>query len=609
MDASGTFELDDLYLNWTKRVKAAPRVVDIALSASREFRTGSVTMRVNVTDEYDPPDDMTLVIEHRLEGHPWYQSLLGPLECKGGVWTTELYLGPEVQVGTYHFRAQVTDRDDMVSDLHISPVTLEVLNNIPTAPEIALGPEAPLRGDVITVTITRSAQDVENMGLAYRFQWYRDGELVTFINGDKVPSDLTAKGQNWSVEVRAFDGDDRGPAATAWVIIGNSPTLTKDQLPDLFFSEDGEAQTLEISPGFADGDGDILTYGVEGTQVNLTVDVDEASGLVTLAPVADWSGEEELTFWASDGDHIARQTVTVNVTPVNDPPRFVEVNGKPYPSGIMVLTVLHGETLVIVYSYNDVEGDLVMLAVDTDDVTLDEFLREIRCTPTDDMVGTVTFTLTLWDLGSPEEKQTLEFQIVVENVNDPPGQPWITEPPDGSRFKVNESFGLAGGCDDPDIRFGQVLTFTWMSNISGALGTGTELDMSLTNVGTHLITLTVSDGEFERSATLTIVIEPIETIVPPPPSPPKEDDGLGLWIPAIVLLAIIGVALAVGASTEPGKYRLGLMFAPLMLRKDEVLDNKTRYALHGIIAEKPGIHYSAIKEEFGLTNGAAAYHL
>ncbi len=610
MDASDTFELDDLFLNWTPRVKAPPRVIDLSLSTESQYRMNPVTLWLNVTDEYDPPDDMDLVVEHRLDGEiGWSQGLVGRMEFIDGVWTAEIVLTAETEVGTYHFKARATDKDGMVSEFFEPPVTLEVMNNIPTAPEISLGPESPFTKDTLTVTITRSAQDVENTGMTYRFYWSRNGILEDTLSTDHVLPEFTYRDQNWSVEVRAFDGDDEGPAAKAWVIIGNSAPYVKAHLPDMTFEEDGEAQTVELSTAFGDPDRDFLVFGVDPPN-NLTVEVVEGTGHVTIAPVADWFGEEEVVFWASDGDLVVRQRMVVNVTPVNDPPRFVEINGKPVASGIMVLTVQHGNTLVITYSYNDVEGDLVMLAVDSDEVTLDDFLREIRFTPDEDMVGTVTFTLTLWDLDSPGDKQTLEFQIVVENVNDPPGVPTITAPPDGSQFEVNETFGLAGRCDDPDIKFGQVLTFTWTSNVSGTLGIGTALDVSLADAGAHLVTLTVSDGEFETSATLTIIIVPKESIAPPPPPPPSgEEEGFALWIPIVVVLALLGVTLAVASFTEPGKYRWGLMLAPLIIKKDEVLDNKTRYALHGIITEKPGIHYSAIKEEIGLSNGEAAYHL
>jgi predicted transcriptional regulator len=117
----------------------------------------------------------------------------------------------------------------------------------------------------------------------------------------------------------------------------------------------------------------------------------------------------------------------------------------------------------------------------------------------------------------------------------------------------------------------------------------------------------VGDGEYERSTTTTVVIVPQETVGPP--SKPVKEEGIDLYVPILIVLVTVGLVLSVALSMEPGKYRLGLLLAPLLIKRDEVLDNKTRYALHGIITEKPGIHYSAIKEEFGLSNGEAAYHL
>jgi predicted transcriptional regulator len=605
LDAGGTFQLDDLYLNWTPRVKGPPRVVDLALSATSAYRTEKITLWVNVTDEYNLPDELTLMVEHQQEGHQnWYKDLISTWACIDGVWTTELYLDPKIQAGMYNFRAWVIDSDDMVSDILEPPVTLEILNNLPTAPEISLSPESPLASDTLTVTITQPASDVENSGIAYRILWYRNGGLVQNLNTDYVPPDYTVKGQNWSVEVRAFDGDDNGPPATAWVIIGNSPVEVGAPLMNPILEEDGPTVTFDLAAGFGDPDEEPLKYGVEEPTGHILVEVDEVTGEVTLSAEVDWSGDEEVTFWASDGESTAQQTVIVMVTSVNDVPRFSEVNGGPVPSGVLVLTIDQGETLVITYSVSDVENDPLLMAVDTNQVYLDEARREIRFTAPNDMVGSLSFSLMVWDIISPMDVHSVAFEIVVENVNDPPGMPSIIAPPDGSKFKVNESFTLEGVCDDPDIQFGQVLEFIWSSNISGPLGTGRSLDISLPDPGIHLLTLTVGDGEFERSVTITLIIEPLQVETPGP-----SEDGFNLMVMTILILVIMGIVLAVGVSTEPGKYRLGLMFAPLVVRRKEVLDNKTRYALHGIIAERPGIHYSAIKEEFGLSNGAAAYHL
>ncbi len=88
------------------------------------------------------------------------------------------------------------------------------------------------------------------------------------------------------------------------------------------------------------------------------------------------------------------------------------------------------------------------------------------------------------------------------------------------------------------------------------------------------------------------------------------DDG---WVPAWLVLVGIGLTMALGlgvvASTEPGRYWLALLLVSVITSKEEVLDNKVRYLLHGIIAERPGIHYTAIKEDLDLSNGVAVYHL
>ena len=82
-----------------------------------------------------------------------------------------------------------------------------------------------------------------------------------------------------------------------------------------------------------------------------------------------------------------------------------------------------------------------------------------------------------------------------------------------------------------------------------------------------------------------------------------------LIIAALCILVFGSVAMVAG--TESGRYRWGLFLGPLTtrLKRDEVLDNKTRHALLGIIIEQPGIHYNAIMREFDLKNGVAAYHL
>jgi hypothetical protein len=558
LDGPGTFGLDDLYVNWTERVRAPPEVVDIGLSSSSVLRTGKVTMWVNVTDEYDPPEELTLKVEHRLEGDPyWSHEMVGALVCTGGVWAVELTVGPTIPIGNYSFRVMTYDKDDMESDVIEALVTLEVVNNIPTAPEIALGPEPALTTSKLSVTITRSARDVEGSGLMYHFKWFRNGNPVPGLASDNVPPEHTSKGQNWSVEVRAFDGDDEGQPATAWVHIGNSPPVAKGPVEDIVIPEDGSDDSLLLAQVFQDPDGGSLDYGIDAMPEHIDVVIEEVTGRVTLTPEADWAGLETVTFWVSDGEFAANQTVLVQVTPVNDAPFFVDDQGVPVTPDMVVVTVDEGQELVLTFFVFDKEGDEVRTKVDSDLVELDKEGLRIILSSEDAVVGTIIFSLTIWDTASPGVTISREYTIQVQNVNDPMEVPRITEPSRGSSFDVNETFTLAGECDDPDVQYGQELEFSWSSNILGDLGTGSSLTLSLAKPGEHLITLTVSDGEFQESRTILVHIEPLE-VEPPPTSPPPSnggDDGddegaipVGVWLIAglvAVVLVIVAVLLVV----------------------------------------------------------------
>ncbi len=139
------------------------------------------------------------------------------------------------------------------------------------------------------------------------------------------------------------------------------------------------------------------------------------------------------------------------------------------------------------------------------------------------------------------------FDVLVHviNINGPPDYPMITSPTDGSRVLVGESVTFDGEFNDPDTVEGQMITVVWTSNVSGELSreTGTSFTGFSTDdlpIGTHRITVTVSDGTYERSASVLLVVEPL-----PPKVEPRVDEGwsdyvlLALLFIAIVLLVIV----------------------------------------------------------------------
>ncbi len=540
---SGGAAVDEAWLNWTWRTKQAPRVMGMEMSPSSVMRMDGATLTVEVMDELDDAEDLELVVQHRYNGSAeWDTGMFGPLSFIDGAWSVGLQTDELTLTGTYDFRAQVTDLEDMSSDWFEAYSLLEVKNHIPTAPEVEILPAAPMSVEDLTVNVIRSATDIDGRRLSYRFRWSRDGVLVEDLVSNTVPAERTAKGENWSVEVRAFDGEAEGPPDHAWVIVLNSPLVAGDPLEDVVFDEDTVDTSIDLSKAAVDPDGDVLTWTIECDSDHLTVALDGATGIVTLTPRADWYGEAVLTLGVSEGEYDLHFVVGVRVRPVNDLPRFVTVNGQP-AVGAVEVTVLQDEVLVVDVVAEDVEGDELTFEVNRTLGYFNPSTGAMSWTPTNEDVGTYDLRLSVHDSESPESIITLDLTVVVVNVNDLPSDPRITSVLMGQVIKVNQTLRLVGHCSDPDEVHGQVLTYSWSSNISGPLGVGEDINVTVSTPGVHRIMLKVSDGEFDITTFIDVTVE--ASSVPPPPNGDdgdgkKKDDGPGFG----ALVALTGISAA-----------------------------------------------------------------
>jgi predicted transcriptional regulator len=74
-----------------------------------------------------------------------------------------------------------------------------------------------------------------------------------------------------------------------------------------------------------------------------------------------------------------------------------------------------------------------------------------------------------------------------------------------------------------------------------------------------------------------------------------------------VLLALAGLV----ASTEVGRWGLMLLFLPMYtkLRKEKILDQRTRGLIQGYIMANPGCNYTLLRDNLDLADGTLTYHL
>jgi parallel beta-helix repeat protein len=120
---------------------------------------------------------------------------------------------------------------------------------------------------------------------------------------DEVPNESGLSNIVWGTTTM----DQYGPE------INNSVkdfTILEDHIDD---------SSINLFKWFKDKNNDPMVFSCNGSKY-IKVYIFQSNGTVILIPKKDWSGQETLTFTASDGIFNVSDDVTITVIPVNDPP-------------------------------------------------------------------------------------------------------------------------------------------------------------------------------------------------------------------------------------------------------------------------------------------------
>jgi hypothetical protein len=325
---------------------APPR---IALEPRRP--TGADTIRVVVTEPARDPDGerVTLAIAWTRDGKP----------TGSGAET----LPPGQFRKRERVRVVVTPRDgEEAGEPAVEEVTVE--DAPPGQPGIAFASERPTVTSPLKVLVRTLASDPDGDEVRYQYRWLRDGEPVALPDGtagsraapfwtgaSEVPAALLAKGQRWTVEVRAHDGEKAGPAARATASIVNSPPPA----PRLLFSPerprgvDAIGVAIEQPP---DPDGDAVTYRYAWTRDGARHPAPPEQGYIPrgLARKGErWAVEVVPNDGEADGPAVRHEAVVADTAPG---PTAVTLCDGPVPAG----TVLQAR---IALAASDPDGDAV----------------------------------------------------------------------------------------------------------------------------------------------------------------------------------------------------------------------------------------------------------
>ncbi|WP_093517313.1 Ig-like domain-containing protein [Stigmatella erecta] len=376
----------------------------------------------------------------------------------------------------------VASDDSFSVEENSGATALDVLANDTTAPDI---------GETLTITaVTQPANgSVTLTGGVVRFT------PATNFNGTTA------------FTYTVSDGNGGTATATVTIVVGGT-NHRPDAVNDSFtVAEDSGATELDVlaNDTTAPDTGETLsiiavTQPTRGTVVS-------TGDTVSYTPPDNYFGATSFTYTVSDGNGgTDTASVTVTVTPVNDPPTANDDTiTVAEDSGATVVDVLAND------STGPETGDTLRVSAVTQPAngTVTFTAAHVSFTPAPNYYGTTTFTYTVTDGGGASDEATVT--VTVTPVNDPPDAINDT-------FTMSEDLGttvlnvLVNDTFAPDV--GETLTITEVTQPANGTVSFTATDVTFTPAigfrGTTTFTYTVSDGNGGTdTATVTVTVTPV----------------------------------------------------------------------------------------------------
>ncbi|SEG42957.1 Ig-like domain-containing protein [Paenibacillus sp. UNC499MF] len=298
-----------------------------------------------------------------------------------------------------------------------------------------------------------------------------------------------------SFTVTVSDGSGGTATSTVTVVVEpvNDPPVTSDVT--LTTPEDTPVSGAVVA---ADADGDVLAFTVEASPGHGTVTLN-TDGTFVYTPGPDFNGTDSFVVGVSDGNGgRALSSVTVTVTPVNDPPvaeDFADVTPEDIPvTGQVTAADTDGDPLTFAIDTQPANGTAVITAAGT-----------FTYTPNPDFNGIDSFTVTVSDGNGGTD--TAVVTITVTPVNDAP----VTA---DLNLTTSEDTPLAGAVTASDAD-GDALQFVLGTGpVNGSVtvaadGTFTYIPAPDFN-GTDSFTVVVNDGNGGSAiSNVTVTVTPV----------------------------------------------------------------------------------------------------
>ena len=495
-------------------VNDAPVVVISQPSNGADFDFGTlVQFAASATDVEDNNVALTNSID-------WTSNLVTGSLGKGG----SLNLAT-LPVGTHQITAAVIDADDAPGS---ATITIDILNTAPTAigQSVSTGEDTPLpitlagsdpEGSPLTFAITSGPANGALSGTPPNVIYTPDadfngGDSFTFTVSD---GDLTSLPAAVSITVNA--GND-APVANAQLV------TTAEDTP------------LSIVLTGSDPEGSALTFSIQTQPVN--GNLTGAAPNVTYTPDADFDGPDSFTFTVNDGElDSLPATVSISVTPVNDPP--VAVNDT--PPAVDEGGLING-TFNVLDNDTDAEDDALTAVLVAGPTNEESFTLNANGTFIYQHDGSDTVTDSFsYQASDGELSNVATVTISINSINDAPVAVDDAPPAIDEGASINGTFNVLDNDTDSE---NDPLTATIVTPPVNAAAFALNPDgtFTYTHDGSETLsdsfTYQANDGSPSNVATVTLTINPVNDapsfigVLPPGLSTP-EDTTLTISVTAL----------------------------------------------------------------------------
>ncbi|UCC93289.1 MAG: putative Ig domain-containing protein, partial [Thermoplasmata archaeon] len=442
----------------------------VTMTEDEELLQG-LDLRDHFTDDLQG-SDLTYTVEYMENA----SLVLADIHVDG--YSVNFYPVESDYAGTLTFRFAATDGWDMTTVSGDFCVTVEEVNDAPRL-------YSP--GDLIL------DEDVPfGLNVSYWDPDVRYGDVLTFsddtelfdIDPDTGRIEVTPRQADtgtYDVTITVTDShglkDDITFVVT--VIDVNDGPIIED--PGVLMAEEDALLDHKFSVWDEDGDSDFTWVLVGGVG---TMKLGRYDGRLTWIPEGEHVGLTNVSVIATDVRGASDQVnISIHVVNVNDPP----VLDVPRPS-----QTVEGQrfTYSVLFTDPDLEEDPEEEHTFSVDPPLFPILPGgvVDFTPTNADVGTHTLTLTVTDRAGASD--SLEWEVTVANVNEPP----TLQPVEDQIWKEDEPVLLAMIASDPDLH--DVLTFTDSTSVFDIHPSTGEINFTPLemNVGRHQVRIVVTDS-------------------------------------------------------------------------------------------------------------------